>query len=122
MNATPTHDLFERPEITRHDRARFVKEARRLRAQEFDKLFRAIGPALARLGRALTAPVTTGRSGRALLRKSDHWRLHPPAVRRKEPCHAEPRPCPDPVPYRSQIDSEEGFLGKLILRGRRKVL
>jgi uncharacterized protein YjiS (DUF1127 family) len=27
-----------------------------------------------------------------------------------------------PVPYRSQIDSEEGFLGKLILWGRRKVL
>jgi hypothetical protein len=62
MSATPTRFLSELPEITRHDRARFVKQARQLRAQEFDRVFRAVGQGLARLGRALAAPVTAGRS------------------------------------------------------------
>jgi hypothetical protein len=48
------HLEIELPAITRRDRARFVKEARRLRAEEAAKLFRAIGRGLARLGRALT--------------------------------------------------------------------
>jgi hypothetical protein len=52
MSATPTRFSSELPEITRRDRARFVKEARRRRAQELDKLFRAVGRGLARLGRA----------------------------------------------------------------------
>lgn len=46
------------PDITRRDRARFVKEARRLRAAELDRLFRAAGRGVARLGRALSAPLT----------------------------------------------------------------
>jgi hypothetical protein len=62
MSAAPTRFSSELPEITRRDRARFVKEARRLRAAETDKLFRAVGRGLARLGRALAAPVTAGRS------------------------------------------------------------
>ena len=46
MSTTPTCFSSELPEITRRDRARFVKEARRLRAAEFDKLFRASAAAL----------------------------------------------------------------------------
>ena len=56
MNLSHTHELSELPQITRRDRARFVKEARRLRAAETDKLFRAVGRGLARLGRALISP------------------------------------------------------------------
>jgi hypothetical protein len=55
MSAAPTRLSPELPEITRRDRARFVKEARRRRAQELDKLLRAVGRGLARLGRALMA-------------------------------------------------------------------
>ena len=61
MSATPTRFSSELPEITRRDRARFVKEARRLRAAELDKLFRAVGRGLARLGRALISPVAARR-------------------------------------------------------------
>ena len=43
------------PEITRHDRARFVREARRLRAAEFDRQFAAIGRGLAPIFRAITS-------------------------------------------------------------------
>ena len=56
MSTTPARFSSELPEITRRDRARFVKEARRLRAAETDKLFRAVGRGLARLGRALISP------------------------------------------------------------------
>lgn len=51
----PTADAL--PDITRRDRARFVKEARRLRAAEFERLFDAAGRGLLRLGRALSAPL-----------------------------------------------------------------
>ena len=61
MSATPTRFSSELPEITRRDRARFVKEARRRRAQELDKLFRAVGCGLARLGRALISPLPARR-------------------------------------------------------------
>ena len=55
MSAAPTRFSSELPEITRRDRARFVKEARRRRAQELDKLVRAAGRGLARLSRALVS-------------------------------------------------------------------
>jgi hypothetical protein len=55
MNLSHAHELSELPEITRRDRARFVKEARRLRAAEIDKLLSTIGRGVARLGRALMA-------------------------------------------------------------------
>jgi hypothetical protein len=61
MSAAPTRFSSELLEITRRDRARFVKEARRRRAQELDKLFRAVGYGLARLGRALTSPLPARR-------------------------------------------------------------
>ena len=54
MSAAPDRDPFGLPEITRRDRARFVKEARQLRAEQFDRLFRSTGRGLARqLGRLL---------------------------------------------------------------------
>jgi hypothetical protein len=59
MSASPT--LSALPEFTRHDRARSVKEARRLRAAETDELFRAVGRGLARLGRALVSPLPARR-------------------------------------------------------------
>jgi hypothetical protein len=59
MSASPT--LPALPEFTRRDRARSVKEARRLRAAETDKLFRAVGRGIAQLGRASTSPVATRR-------------------------------------------------------------
>jgi hypothetical protein len=40
------------PDVSRADRARFVREARRLRAQEIDRLLLAVGGVLARLWRA----------------------------------------------------------------------
>jgi hypothetical protein len=51
MSATPTSPALkvELPEITRADIARFVKEGRRRRADETDKLFRAIGQGLTRV-------------------------------------------------------------------------
>jgi hypothetical protein len=61
MSAAPTRFSSELPEITRRDRARFVKEARRLRAAETDKLCRAVGHGLARLGRALVSPAAARR-------------------------------------------------------------
>jgi hypothetical protein len=61
MSAAPTRFSSELLEITRRDRARFVKEARRRRAQELDKLFRAVGRGLARLARALTSPLPARR-------------------------------------------------------------
>ena len=53
------------PEITRRDRARFVKEARRLRAAEMDRIFRSIGRGLARLGRNRTLQTRAGTPGAA---------------------------------------------------------
>jgi len=61
---TPEHLEIELPEITRRDRARFVKEARRLRAEEMDKLFSSLGRGLARLGRALATRSASPRSAR----------------------------------------------------------
>jgi hypothetical protein len=58
MSATLTREPFELPEITRRDRARFVKEARRWRATEIDKLLRSVGRGVARLVRSLTRPGT----------------------------------------------------------------
>ncbi|MFZ1430973.1 MAG: hypothetical protein WAS21_29950 [Geminicoccaceae bacterium] len=60
MNVVPYLSLASDalPDITRRDRARFVKEARRLRAAELDRLFRAAGRGVVRLGRALGAPLT----------------------------------------------------------------
>jgi uncharacterized protein YjiS (DUF1127 family) len=49
---------FELPEITRRERARFVKVARRRRAIETDKLLRCVGRGVARLVRSLTKPGT----------------------------------------------------------------
>ena len=40
------------PDISRLDRARFVKEARRLRAEQIDRLLLAVGRGFARLWRA----------------------------------------------------------------------
>jgi hypothetical protein len=68
---TPDHFGIELPEITRRDRTRFVKEARRLRAEETAKLFSSLGRGLARLGRALATPLAAalrpdrGGAGRA---------------------------------------------------------
>ena len=57
MSTTPTPATFaaELPEITRADIARFVKEGRRRRAEETDKLFRSAGRNIVRLGRAVMA-------------------------------------------------------------------
>lgn len=51
------------PDITRRDRARFVKEARALRAAEIDRLFRAIGRGLASLARRPGRPVPQDHPG-----------------------------------------------------------
>ena len=53
MSAQPSHEVFTLPAITRRDRARFVKQARRLRAAAFDQLFSSLSRRLARLGRTL---------------------------------------------------------------------
>ena len=58
MSAAPPREPFELPEITRRDRARFVKEARQLRATEIDKLLRFVGCGFARLIKSLTRPST----------------------------------------------------------------
>lgn len=50
--ATHLNRVGQSPDISRADRARFVKEARRLRAQEIDRLLLAVGRGLARLWRA----------------------------------------------------------------------
>ncbi len=57
MSTTPPGTTFkvELPEITRADIARFVKEGRRRRTEETDKLFRTIGHGLARMPRAMAA-------------------------------------------------------------------
>jgi hypothetical protein len=57
MSTMPTPATFaaELPEITRADIARFVKEGRRRRAEETDKLFRSAGRGIVRLSRAVVA-------------------------------------------------------------------
>ena len=52
---TPATFAAELPEITRADIARFVKEGRRRRAEETDKLFHSAGRSIVRLGRAVMA-------------------------------------------------------------------
>jgi hypothetical protein len=54
MSTTHTF-AAELPEITRADIARFVKEGRRRRAEETDKLFRSAGRGITHLGRAVMA-------------------------------------------------------------------
>jgi hypothetical protein len=64
MSTGQHHEAFalELPDITRQDRARFVQEGRRRRAEEIDKLLRAAGNGIARLGRlALAAAATRAR-------------------------------------------------------------
>lgn len=70
VETTPA--VAELPRVSRQDIARFVKEGRRLRAAEIDKLARRAGRGLARLGHALAEPVlaaarVTGLSERAEL-------------------------------------------------------
>ena len=58
MSTAPTSrsaPKVELPDITRADIARFVKEGRRRRAEETDRLFRSIGHGLARMLRAVAA-------------------------------------------------------------------
>jgi hypothetical protein len=45
MSADPIgrRTTYTLPDITRHDRARYVREARRRRAEEFDRVFRRLG-------------------------------------------------------------------------------
>jgi hypothetical protein len=57
VSATPDRDPFGLPEITRRDRARFVKEARQLRAEQLDRLFRSAGRWLARQLRRPPRPI-----------------------------------------------------------------
>ena len=59
---SPRATWAELPEISRHDRARFVKEARRLRAAQFDRLFAAVTRRLAWPGRAVVRPAMRGRA------------------------------------------------------------
>ncbi len=61
MSTTHTTLAAELPEITRADIARFVKEGRRLRAEETTKLLRSAGRGIVRLGRALVAPLAASR-------------------------------------------------------------
>lgn len=51
-NGTGAPDAL--PDISRADRARFVKEARRLRAEQFDRLLLAAARGVARLWRTAT--------------------------------------------------------------------
>jgi hypothetical protein len=51
--------VLELPDITRQDRVQFVKEGRRRRAEEIDKLLRAAGHGIARLGHLALAAATT---------------------------------------------------------------
>ena len=53
--------VLELPDITRQDRVRFVKEGRRRRAEEIDKLLRAAGNGIARLGRLALAATMRAR-------------------------------------------------------------
>ena len=57
------------PVITRRDVDRFVLEGKRLRAREGDRLVRAAGRGLARLGRALAAPVLEAAEASGLSRR-----------------------------------------------------
>jgi hypothetical protein len=82
MSATPDHDPFGLPEITRRDRARFVKEARQLRAEQFDRLFRSAGRWLARqLGRLPQRPIAPTREPREIAPFDGAAAGHPAAPR-----------------------------------------
>ena len=83
MTTTTTTDHAPRdrqldlPVITRRDIDRFVLEGKRLRAQEGDKLVRAASRGLARLGRALAAPVMAAAETAGLTRRiglAQMWR------------------------------------------------
>jgi hypothetical protein len=53
MSTRSSRDAVELPAITRRDRARFVTQARRLRAAQIDKLFGSLRRGITRLGRSL---------------------------------------------------------------------
>lgn len=55
MSAHVNHALSALPDVTRGDRAHYVKLARRLRAEQLDRVLHAVGAGLGRLGHALTA-------------------------------------------------------------------
>ena len=79
----PTPAAVELPRVSRQDIARYVKEGRRLRNAEIDKLARKAGRGLARLGQALAEPVlaaarVTGLSeqaGLARVRRREYLRV-----------------------------------------------
>ena len=55
--ARGTPAAVELPRVSREDIARYIKEGRRLRNEEIDKLLRSAGRGLARLAHALAEPV-----------------------------------------------------------------
>jgi hypothetical protein len=80
MSATPDRDPVGLPEISRRDRARFVKEARQLRAEQFDRLFRSAGHWLTRqLGRLLPRPTAPTRGPRKIPSFDSRAAGHPAA-------------------------------------------
>ena len=62
MSAHLDHTLSALPDVTRGDRAGYVKLARRLRAEQLDRVFHAVGAGLARLGHTLTTAAAGGRA------------------------------------------------------------
>jgi hypothetical protein len=62
--STEHHDSRDLLTISRADRARFVKEARQLRAREFDRLIHAIGFGLVGAVQTILAPVRRPRAAR----------------------------------------------------------
>lgn len=83
VDATPMVAAAELPRVSRADIARYVKEGRRLRNAEIDKLARKAGRGLASLGHFLAEPVlaaarATGLSGQfelALVRRREFVRV-----------------------------------------------
>jgi hypothetical protein len=75
MGVQPTREVLKLADLTRRDIARMVKEGRQLRDREMDKLFRAAGRGIARLGCAVR-----GRGG------------HASAPTRPTPDHPSPSP------------------------------
>jgi hypothetical protein len=68
-NTNPRVRQTDLPVITRRDIDRFILEGKRLRAREGDKLVRAAGRGLARLGRALAAPALAAAEATGLTRR-----------------------------------------------------
>jgi len=72
---TPRDRQLDLPAITRRDIDRFILEGKRLRAREGDKLIRAAGRGLARLGRFLAAPVAAAAEATGLTRRIELARM-----------------------------------------------